>query len=94
MILTSMAFFLSYEWLHMAYHMPEDSRIGRMAIIRRLREQHRRHHEPRLMKRWNFNVTFPVFDVILGTAWSPAREAEVERRRMAGRARTEASGSA
>lgn len=89
MVITSMAFFLSYEWLHMAYHMPDESRIGRLSIIRRLREQHRRHHDPRLMKRWNFNVTFPVFDVILGTAWSPEREAEVERRRKA--CRTEAS---
>ncbi|NUQ77442.1 MAG: sterol desaturase family protein [Polyangiaceae bacterium] len=86
MVITSMAFFLSYEWLHMAYHMPDESRIGRMGIIRRLREQHRRHHDPRLMKRWNFNVTFPVFDVILGTAWSPEREAEVDRRRRARRA--------
>ena len=93
MIITSMAFFLSYEWLHMAYHMPEDSRIGRMSVIRRLREQHRRHHEPRLMKRWNFNVTFPVFDGILGTAWSPAREAEVKRRRSAREARAEAGGA-
>ncbi|HLM72039.1 MAG TPA: sterol desaturase family protein [Polyangiaceae bacterium] len=91
MIITSMAFFLSYEWLHMAYHMPEDSRIGRMSVIRRLREQHRRHHEPRLMKRWNFNVTFPVFDGILGTAWSPAREAALEQRRSARRARAEAN---
>jgi sterol desaturase/sphingolipid hydroxylase (fatty acid hydroxylase superfamily) len=65
----------------MAYHMPEDSRIGRLSLIQRLREQHRRHHEPRLMKRWNFNVTIPVFDAILGTAWSPERELVVERAR-------------
>lgn len=100
MIITSMAFFLSYEWLHMAYHMPEDSRIGRLSVIRRLREQHRRHHEPRLMKRWNFNVTIPVFDVILGTAWSPERELVVERARAeraarrAARAQNAAAGSA
>jgi hypothetical protein len=81
MVITSMAFFLSYEWLHMAYHMPEDSRIGRIPLIRRLRELHRRHHDPRLMKRWNFNVTVPVFDAILGTRWSPEREAEVEAER-------------
>lgn len=88
MVIASMAFFLSYEWLHMAYHMPDDSAVGRLKIIRRLREQHRRHHEPRLMKRWNFNVTFPVFDAILGTSWSPEREAEVaqvDRKRRARR---------
>ena len=27
------------------------------------------------MKRWNFNVTLPLFDWVHGTTWSPAREA-------------------
>jgi uncharacterized protein (DUF2062 family) len=71
---TSMLFFLTYEWLHLAYHLPKESFIGRLAVIARLREFHRRHHEPRLMKRWNFNVTFPLFDLICGTVWSPERE--------------------
>ncbi|MBK7399278.1 MAG: hypothetical protein IPJ34_24170 [Myxococcales bacterium] len=30
--------------------------------MRFLREHHRRHHHPRLMQRWNFNVTIPLFD--------------------------------
>jgi hypothetical protein len=71
---TSMIFFLAYEWLHLAYHLPADSFVGRIGIIRRLREVHRRHHDPRLMKRWNFNVTLPLFDWLHGTLWSPARE--------------------
>lgn len=74
-LVTSMLFFLSYEWLHFFYHLPPQSFIGRLAIIARLREHHRRHHEPRLMKHWNFNVTLPLFDWIHGTTWSPAREA-------------------
>lgn len=72
--ITSMVFFLSYEWLHLAYHLPLDHPIARLGIIAKLREQHRRHHDPRLMKRWNFNVTFPIFDWLYGTSWSPARE--------------------
>jgi sterol desaturase/sphingolipid hydroxylase (fatty acid hydroxylase superfamily) len=32
-----------------------------------LREQHRRHHHPRLMQRWNFNVTVPLWDWVRGT---------------------------
>jgi hypothetical protein len=83
MLATSMGFFLSYEWLHMAYHQPEDSFIGRLRAVRVLREQHRRHHDPRLMKRWNFNVTVPVFDVLLGTSWSPEREALKDERHRA-----------
>lgn len=85
---TSMFFFLTYEWLHLAYHLPTDSFVGRLALIRRLRELHRRHHDPRLMKRWNFNVTVPVFDWLSRTVWSPEREAakgarRAERRRAA-----------
>lgn len=80
-VISSMAFFLSYEWLHMAYHLPADSAVGRLRIITFLRQQHRRHHDPRLMKRWNFNVTVPVFDAILGTLWSPAQEAAREGKR-------------
>ncbi|MBK8251518.1 MAG: hypothetical protein IPK82_02475 [Polyangiaceae bacterium] len=73
---TSMVFFLSYEWLHLAYHLPPQHPIGRLSLIRTLRELHRRHHDPRLMKRWNFNVTVPVFDWIHRSAWSEKREAE------------------
>ena len=73
-VATSMIFFLTYEWLHLAYHLPVDHPIARIPLIQRLRELHRRHHDPRLMKRWNFNVTVPLFDWIHGTAWSPERE--------------------
>ena len=74
-VATSMVFFLAYEWLHMAYHLPQASAVWRLPLLARLRELHRRHHDPRLMKRWNFNVTIPVFDVVHGTLWSPEREA-------------------
>ncbi|WP_433931715.1 sterol desaturase family protein [Sorangium cellulosum] len=68
---TAMAFFVSYEWLHLAYHLPEGSPVYRIPGLARLREHHRRHHDPRLMKRWNFNVTVPLFDLVRGTRWSP-----------------------
>jgi len=89
--ITSMVFFLSYEWLHLAYHLPLDHPIARLGIITKLREHHRRHHEPRLMKQWNFNVTVPLFDWLYGTTWSPAREEKFRatnqlRRRAAKRA--------
>mgnify|MGYP001552383893 CR=1 FL=1 len=74
MVATSMFFFLGYEWLHMSYHLPRTSFLGKNALVGALRELHRRHHDPRLMKRWNFNVNVPVFDWIHGTIWSPTRE--------------------
>ena len=83
---TSMVFFLAYEWMHLAYHLPPEHPIGRLGVVRRLRELHRRHHDPRLMKRWNFNVTVPVFDWIHGTLWSEERErARRERRARRGK---------
>lgn len=82
-LVTSMGFFLTYEWLHLAYHLPPSHPVGRIKLIARLREHHRRHHEPRLMKAWNFNVTVPVFDVVHGTTWTREREAERAARRGA-----------
>ena len=83
---TSMLFFLAYEWLHAAYHFPPQSFIGRLRVIARLREHHRRHHDPRLMKHWNFNVTVPLFDWLHRTIWTPEREAARASRRTARRA--------
>ncbi|MFO0555006.1 MAG: sterol desaturase family protein [Polyangiaceae bacterium] len=80
----SMLFFLAYELLHAAYHVPETHFIGRLSLVRTLRELHRTHHDPSLMKRWNFNVTVPLFDWLHGTLWSPERA----ERRAAERART------
>jgi len=79
-VATSMVFFLTYEWMHLAYHLPKEHPISRIGLIQRLRELHRRHHDPRLMKRWNFNVTFPLFDWLHGTAWSPERERARDRK--------------
>ena len=68
---TAMAFFLCYEWLHLAYHLPPDHPIGRLPMLSRMRDVHRRHHTPELMKRWNFNVIIPFNDWLRGTLWSP-----------------------
>ncbi len=73
----------SYELLHLAYHLPEDHPIGKWRVIRRLREHHALHHDPRLMQRWNFNVTFPLGDWIFGTI---APGEQVERARARARA--------
>jgi hypothetical protein len=56
-----------YEWLHLSYHLPLDHPIGRLHLVAVLREHHRRHHHPRLMQRWNFNVTVPLWDFLHGS---------------------------
>lgn len=66
-LLSASLFMVSYELLHLAYHAPKDSFVGRRRLIALLRAHHARHHDPRLMQRYNFNVTVPLFDWIMGT---------------------------
>jgi len=61
-VATSMGYFLLYEWLHLAYHLPVP-----LPGIEWLRSHHQTHHDPRLMTRTNFNITFPICDAIFGT---------------------------
>jgi len=72
---TTMLYVLSYEWLHLAYHLPPSSWVGRLALVRALGRHHARHHDPRLMRRWNFNVTVPLWDWVRGTIHRPGSAA-------------------
>jgi hypothetical protein len=65
--LASAAYVLSYEWLHLSFHLPADSWVGSWGLIRFLRRHHAIHHDPRLMQRWNFNVTVPLWDWVRRT---------------------------
>jgi hypothetical protein len=66
-LLSAGLFMVTYEVLHLCYHAPKESFIGRRKLIAVLRAHHARHHDPRLMQRYNFNVTLPLADWIMGT---------------------------
>jgi sterol desaturase/sphingolipid hydroxylase (fatty acid hydroxylase superfamily) len=70
-IATAVVYVLGYEWLHLAYHLPETSAVGRLPLVQRLRRHHQLHHTPQLMQRWNFNVTVPLWDLVRGTVYAP-----------------------
>ena len=76
-VVTTMGYVLSYEWLHLAYHLPPTSFIGKNRVIRALRRHHATHHHPPLMQKWNFNVTVPLWDYVRGTVY-PEKIADVE----------------
>lgn len=67
--IVAIGYFLTYEWLHLSYHTREDSWVGRLPFMRRLRRLHTLHHNPALMNRYNFNITFPIFDKVFGTLY-------------------------
>ena len=70
---TATAYFLLYEWLHLVYHLPAAHPLTRLPGVGRLQRHHLLHHELRLMSKWNFNITFPIFDGLLGTTWREER---------------------
>lgn len=80
------AYFLNYELLHFAYHMREDSRVGRLPGMALLRRLHTLHHDPRLMGKYNFNITYPIGDWLFGTLYRPqaAREQAATRSPLSG----------
>ncbi len=63
----TMGYIVSYEWLHLSYHLPENSFVGRLRLVRFLRKHHAIHHDPRLMQKWNFNVSLPLWDLVRRT---------------------------
>lgn len=64
---TDMSYTLLYEWLHLSYHMPRDSFVGRLRVVRVLARHHAVHHDPTRMRHANFNVTVPLWDWVRGT---------------------------
>lgn len=61
------SYYLTYEWLHLSYHVPAQSVIGRLPMVGVLRRLHTAHHDTALMTTQNFNITFPIFDWLSGT---------------------------
>ena len=68
-VAVAIGYYLSYEWLHFAYHLPESSRLGQVTALKALRAHHQAHHNPELMGRWNFNITFPICDRLFRTCY-------------------------
>jgi hypothetical protein len=64
---TAIGYAVSYEWLHLSYHLPAGHPVARSRIIQMLRRHHAIHHDPRLMQRWNLNVTVPLWDLVMRT---------------------------
>ena len=63
-VIVSLLYVISYEWLHLMYHLPISSKNR---FLKHLAHHHTVHHDPRLMRSWNFNVTIPLWDFLLKT---------------------------
>jgi len=68
-VFTIVSYFLNYELLHFSYHLKQDSCVGRLPFMKRLRKHHTDHHNQKLMSHYNFNISYPIFDWLFGTAY-------------------------
>lgn len=66
-VIVALGYYLNYELLHLAYHLPDDSSILRLPFLKRLRRLHHAHHRTDLMAHANFNITYPIGDWLFGT---------------------------
>ena len=73
-IASAVAYVLAYEWAHLVCHLPLGKAAWRIPFLAALRRHHAMHHAPQL-HRFNLNVTVPLWDLVRGTLWQPAREA-------------------
>lgn len=76
--------YLFYEICHFSYHLKEGSALERMFRLipgwRQIKHIHVLHHTRDVMHDVNFNVTLPIFDVLLGTLyWKPLDQYEQDR---------------
>src|SRR4030095_12812513 len=84
---TGFAYHLSYELLHLAYHSNPDGVVARIPGMHLLRRLHTRHHDPLFMQICNFNITWPIGDLLFRTLFAvrptddDTREARVTRNR-------------
>ena len=66
-VASGIAYFLNYEVLHTAYHLPDGHWLARNGLVKRLRWLHTIHHDPRQMATRNFNISYPLCDWLFGT---------------------------
>lgn len=78
------AFALMSEILHVAFHLPEKWMtlpVLRSRWFQWVKRHHTIHHDPHVMRKWNFNIVIPLFDALLGTLAPPATHDELRRER-------------
>jgi len=69
---TLLGAFITYEIFHTTQHLPGTNPVTRLPWIRHMRRLHQIHHRRSLMQSKNFNLVFPLMDVLYGTLqWEP-----------------------
>ena len=68
-IATAYIYYFFYELFHYSAHSDTNENLKRMLGIDRLSKLHLLHHDTSLMQKYNFNISLPIFDILLGTLY-------------------------
>lgn len=68
-VLAVIVYYATYEFFHALAHLPHDHWLAGTRFARAVTHHHRVHHDPQLMRRWNFNFAVPAFDWLFGTLY-------------------------
>ncbi len=67
-MITMAGYFLLYEGLHVLSHIENSPFLDSLPLINTVRQMHAFHHNPEFMGTRNFNILFPICDVLFGTS--------------------------
>ena len=77
-VATSIGYFINYEWLHFAYHCSDDTWVNKVPGFKKLKQLHTHHHNQELMAHYNFNITYPICDILFGTYYKEEEKDSVK----------------
>jgi hypothetical protein len=68
LFMTMVCHYLVYEVFHLCCHVHENWFVRNMPFINTIRRHHTAHHNQGIMMHKNMNLSFPIFDWIMGTS--------------------------
>jgi hypothetical protein len=66
--MTTTGMYLVYETFHYCSHQPDSPLMNAIPFVNTIRRHHAAHHDKRIMKERNLNLTFPIADWLFGTS--------------------------
>ncbi len=66
--MTTTGMYLVYETFHYCSHQPDSWLMNNIPFVNTIRRHHAAHHDKRIMKDRNMNLTFPIADWLFGTS--------------------------
>jgi hypothetical protein len=68
MMATIATYYLMYEGMHTLSHIENSPFLDKFPLLNTVRRMHVAHHNPEFMHKYNFNLTFPICDLLFGTS--------------------------